>query len=142
MTESYTVRPRIDIGAISLELDRRSCDGDDYLDAGEQADLAITVLNGGATAMLDTVVTVNSATPGIFFPRGVSARIRRLDPFESVRVVIRVALDRNFSSPGALALQVNVANSEACDRWCPGPSRRGSTLTMSPTRRGSTPWRR
>src|SRR4030095_15345442 len=34
VTESYTVRPRIEIGDISFAIDRRSCDGDDYLDAG------------------------------------------------------------------------------------------------------------
>jgi hypothetical protein len=109
------VRPRIDIGAITLDLDRTSCDADDYLDAGERANLAITVMNGGATEMLDTVVSVDAATPGVFFPRGVSARIRRLGPFESVRIVITVALDRNFRSAGMLELNVNVANSQACE---------------------------
>ncbi|HEY6360236.1 MAG TPA: M36 family metallopeptidase, partial [Vicinamibacterales bacterium] len=115
VTESYEVRPRIEIGAISLEEDRRSCDGDDYLDAGEQGWVAITVMNGGATPMLDTVVTVSSTTSGIFFPRGLSARIRRIEPLGSTRVFIRIALDRTTSGLGSLELQVNVSNGEACE---------------------------
>ena len=114
VTESFDLRPRLTIGEIVLDDDRRSCDHDGYLDAGEHGRVAITVMNGGAAEAFDTVVTLTSPTAGITFPGGNSVMIARLRPFESVRVFVRIALDRAVTARGALNLQASVNNGEAC----------------------------
>jgi hypothetical protein len=115
VTESFDLKSRIVIGEVSFNDDQLSCDHDGYLDAGEQGRVAISVSNGGAVEALDTVITLTSATAGISFPRGNSVQIRRLRPFESVRVFIPIALASAVTGRGRLDLQVNVANGAACE---------------------------
>jgi hypothetical protein len=99
---------------VSVNDDQLSCDSDGYLDAGEQGRVAIMVMNGGAIDAVHTVVTLSSPTAGISFPRGNSIQIRRMRPFESVRVFIPIAVDSAVTARGSLDLQVNVANDAAC----------------------------
>ncbi len=115
VTESYDLKPRLAIGEVSLDDNGVSPDDEGYLDPGEQGRVTITVLNGGGADAVDTLVTLTSPTAGITFPRGNSVRIRRIGPFESARVVIKIALDRAATNPVMPALEVSVVNDDACE---------------------------
>jgi hypothetical protein len=106
VTESYDVKPRLAIGEVTV--------GDGQFAGKHDGRVSITVLNDGGADAIDTVVTLTSSAAGISFPRGSTVRVRRIGPFDSATVSIRIARDPAVTAAGELDLEVSVANDEAC----------------------------
>jgi Fungalysin metallopeptidase (M36)/PA domain len=114
VTESFDVSANAAIGAVQLTENRRSCDGDGVIDAGETGMLLITVMNAGPLELTDALVSVAASLAGVTFPAGQSVRIARLAPFASQQVSIPIGLAASFSGIGQLELTVTVANDQSC----------------------------
>ena len=114
VTESFDVSANAVIGDVQLRENRRSCDGDGVIDAGEAGTLLITVMNAGPLELTDTTVSVDASLAGVTFPSGRFARIARLPPFTSQQVSIPIGLAASFSGIGQLELTVTVANDQSC----------------------------
>jgi large repetitive protein len=114
VTESFTVSGNAVIGSVALRQDRRSCDGDGVIDAGEAATLQITVMNAGPLELTDTVVSVDTSLSAVLFPSGRSVRLARIGPFSSEVVSIPVEVASSFTGIGAVALTITVANDQSC----------------------------
>ena len=65
VVESFDVKGHASAGAPQLAVDVKDCDDDDNLDVGETATLTVPVVNTGAAALSDVVVSVATTTPGV-----------------------------------------------------------------------------
>src|SRR4029453_16873298 len=72
VTESFDVSANAAIGAVQLTENRRSCDGDGVIDAGETGMLLITVINAAPVELTDALVSVAASLAGVTFPAGQS----------------------------------------------------------------------
>ena len=113
--ESFEVKPRVDIGELTLDDSVLSCNADGKLDAGEQGKLTLKVANGGPVVMNATTVNVATTVAGLSFPSGMSIAIPSIAPLSSVEVSIDVALDGSLVAMGILDVTVSAENGETCD---------------------------
>ena len=114
VTESYELRPRSEIGLVTLDDSAGPCDRDGVLDAGERGLLTVQVANGGPMAMSGATVRVSSTTPGITFPNGASVTLGTLPPFGATTVTLEVALDASVSGITTFDFDVAVDHATAC----------------------------
>jgi len=114
VVESFEVRPRVAVGEVRIE-EGHSCDRDGFIDAGERGRIVVPVMNGGAVEMLNTTVSITTATPGVSFRHGDSVRIARIAPLSSAEAEIEIEVDRGFTGIGQLQLNVTVSSDEACE---------------------------
>lgn len=114
LTESYELKPRLEIGAVRLDDGARSCDGDGTLDAGERGHLRVAVINAGALPMKATTVTVSTPTDGLHFPGGASLTLAEIPPMSTAEATFEVEADETLAAQALVDLKVVVENPEAC----------------------------
>ncbi len=115
VVESGEVKPRIVIGAVTLDDSVHSCDSDGVLDAEERGKLTLHVANGGPAPMVNTTLSVTSATPGVSFPLGATATLPAIAPLTDAVVTLDVALDKSAAPRSAFALDLTVDNGASCE---------------------------
>jgi large repetitive protein len=115
VVESFTVNPNITIESISVDDSVLSCDMDGVLDAGETGHVTVKILSAGPASMSDTKVTVTSTTPGVTFPSGPTVTVPPLAAYASATATIDIAIDTTVLKKQTMALNVVVANPDACN---------------------------
>ena len=115
VVESFDVQPAIQIAQVELDDSVDSCDLDGVLDSGETGEVVISVANTGPAALLGSVVTVSSTTPGVTFPDGASQSLGDVAAFGSGQVAVQIGLDASNTALGSMELTVTVENPTACE---------------------------
>ncbi|HVK75775.1 MAG TPA: M36 family metallopeptidase [Kofleriaceae bacterium] len=112
VVESFDVKGHASAGAPQLAVDVKDCDDDDNLDVGETATLTVPVVNTGAAALSDVVVSVATTTPGVTIVTP-SVTVGSLAPYASGMATFQVRLD---AATGLVAatLDVTVASPGGC----------------------------
>lgn len=123
VVEDLDVRGDMRLGAVVLDDDVSSCDGDGVLDAGEAGTLSITVHNPGVLPLRGTTVSVSAETAGVVFPAGVRVHLAEVAPLSAATVAVPIGLDaagldaagRAAAAGAAIALAITLDNPEACE---------------------------
>ncbi len=89
--ESFVVGGVIALDTMTLTDTVRSCDHDGVLDNGELGLLTVRLRNAGTQSFTATA-TLNSETPGVFFPYGNSLRFSAATPFQLATASLVVGL--------------------------------------------------
>jgi large repetitive protein len=115
VVESFVVKPRVVLGAPTLDDSLSSCDQNGRLDSGERGQLTVEVTNASIVPLGGATVTVSSALPVVTFPAGASVAVGALAPFASTTVSVEVALDASLRDMEILRFDVTASSDEACE---------------------------
>jgi len=96
--ESFSIGGDLAVTSMTLSDAPYACDGDGYLDNGEQGTLTIEVANTGWTSLTGTALTLSSPNGAISFPGGNVFDVAATAPFQAAFVQVPVAL--SGAAPG------------------------------------------
>ncbi|HEX7828720.1 MAG TPA: M36 family metallopeptidase, partial [Thermoanaerobaculia bacterium] len=108
VVESFDAVPEIQFAGFSINDSVASCDNDGVLDSGDTGKLTVVIKNVGTSALVNTVATITSSTPGVSFPNGNSFPLPASDPVATVSGSVNVAYAAGIAGAQQLDFSISV----------------------------------
>ena len=115
VVESFEVKATMSDLNGGIDDSIQSCDGDGKLDANETGRVTIELRNTGVVELTDAVATIAAAKAGVTFPSGTQINFGTIQPFETVKATVEVAMDATVMNLDSLPLDITVKSAQTCD---------------------------
>jgi hypothetical protein len=113
IVESAELKGRTDPGELAAT-GSQSCDNDDVLDPGEQFQLVIPIVNGGAAKLTGVTATLNSKLVTFDDPTKATVTLGDLDIGASASATFNIKLADTVTAPTESDVTISIASADGC----------------------------
>ncbi|MFO0745091.1 MAG: M36 family metallopeptidase [Myxococcota bacterium] len=132
VVESYDVKPRLVISAVTLDDGAASCDHDGALDAGERGRLAVTIANPSAEPLSGAQLEVAQDAAALTVNGGGSVTVPTIAAFASATVEVPVELAAGLTAPTLVGLTITVTAPSSCEGSATVATGRWTNMAFAP----------